>query len=536
MRLSCHVHSRGAALVVLTVLINLIPPVIAYASVNPVVTLVAPSMGASLTPDAGFSVTFRIIGGWASKVTDCALGQGFGNLDHPLVAFAIGELDANGLGMVWEDQNFGGPGRTTENLASHIVPNGIECTYKTFDPKSPGSWQGSSYSGISGVLEAQKWLGIPDNSTNVGDIKQIEIAWALDDMTGGSIVPQKAFFSAGKPSAPHITISGLTRGETVDFYKKYSVDVTMGKALTPTDISGEGDCEKFSQIAATATEVSYSAKCILWVEGQSNSLSVVGKVTTTDGQTFASEPTVVNVGKNSTPILRLSVTAGYGSHAKPGAGTTLEVTVVGSFTDDSLALPVAISGQKFKICLSAECAEFVTDSSGAFYYSKEVKAIHVTYALTSVYDGLLITKANLREQANGTQNMRDDFSPITGVFNYPQLPFPEKPLVSKIKITQVFAPAKVAWGKSFPVTVTSSGKGGANCEIDFQPTLNPLDKRGHYSLRIVAGKTAKIMIKPWFDQLASWPLMMACAPDGWPSLSPGSKRLVYDLGTVVLTN
>jgi hypothetical protein len=88
-------------------------------------------------------------------------------------------------------------------------------------------------------------------------------------------------------------------------------------------------------------------------------------------------------------------------------------------------------------------------------------------------------------------------------------------------------PKTIKWGKSFQVSIKTSGTGGALCEMVFQNPGWP-SRQGITPFRLTAGKTTNVTVRPWARLFLSYPLKYVCIPDGWPRINSDGSISIYD--------
>jgi len=499
-----------------------------FAAENPEIKLIAPQVGNIIVPDASFTVTLQLLGGWAATEKSCELGQSSGNRTHSLVYFAIGSIDETGNGLFW---NFGGDvAHTTMFMKTKIIPNGLECSFTTFEGDN-GSWRLTKEYGMAARNQGITWLNLPGESNSVGEIKKVIVSWGFQD---GPIGTRE--FTAGVPAAPVFKFEGVNRGDIVNYYKKYFIDTIIGNKLTPVEINGSGKCNKFRKINSNDIQSTYRSTCIVRVDHhEDDTTEIQAEVITEDGQTFKSESIPLNVGKKFHPIISIeSARTEYSEKSKPGNGTVLNFYLRGRFFLDKVQSSENISNFPFDICISGKCEIVKTDKDGFFQISKDVVGTKVNYSINGIYDGLKITKNNLAGRTGYSDDFNEngEYAEIAGELLMDKMPSPPKTYVSKISIVKASVPKSVKWGSTFTLRLTAKGKGGAKCEAYYQSTY----QSGVFPFRIKAGSTSSVTIRPTYYGLKAWPLAVACAPDGFPPLAPLSPRISYNLGTVTLTN
>jgi hypothetical protein len=88
-------------------------------------------------------------------------------------------------------------------------------------------------------------------------------------------------------------------------------------------------------------------------------------------------------------------------------------------------------------------------------------------------------------------------------------------------------PKTIKWGKSFQVSIKTSGSGGANCEMVYQNPGWP-SRQGITNFRLTAGRTTSVTVRPWARFFLSYPLKYVCIPDGWPRVNSDGSISIYD--------
>ena len=499
---------------------------------RPTIQLIDPTPTSVVTPDAGFKITFRVLGGWVSQDlksnNPCSSTLWSNDSSRRNLLVYIGGVDAAGNAKFLYDKVNSIQVMSFLFKTSKIIDGGIECTY------SAGSniawYDGSTLANYEAdrSKEAPLFGGVrmAIDALSVGPIKTISIAWAWHDEKQFTF----AKIAAGEPAAPKFSFKGIKQGDVIDGPTKYTVNVEMGKALTPSISEGRGaSCTELTLTSESSNTRIYESKCILNpapLRDEINILRLSFNLKTSDGQIFKSDELLVNASevlKSGKPIFSLR-TNGYGQapNSLTGSQTSHTVTFMGSLDLKKYGSSSPIPDQKFTICLKQSCGEAITDKNGDFTYTVVNLGTTPTYTFSSTYKGFAITRDNYEW---GQEN---DFSEISYSFTISEKAEPKPELKLTFSTVHVKNPPKnVKWGKSFTVSIATKGTGGAICEMSFQNPGWP-SRKGIVKFNLTAGTTTNVTVRPWIRLFLSYPLKYVCIPDGWPRINSDNTISLYD--------
>jgi hypothetical protein len=534
---------RVLVLTMLMVSLNFGVTTNAAAETRPTIQLIEPTPTSLVTPDAPFKITIRVTGGWVSKAikNSYPCGAALFSDENPKLLTYIGAVDAAGTTKAMYETGGGGNIFPFLFTASKILDDAVECT---FNAGSNIYWEDGGRFGNEEWIRTSKaiqygGLRMAKDATTYGPVKKISIAWAWEDEKRYTF----STIGAGESAIPKFSFIGIKQGDVIEGPTPFTVEVEIGKTLTPTASYSPGAaCGVLNFKSENLTHNKYESSCILNPAPLSDEIYILEfqfQVNTTGFYSFKSEAIKLNVGdtlKLGKPWLRLSVSkVGIASNSGLGNQTSHAVTFEGNlvlrkYSSSNLPIP----NQKFTICLNQNCGESITDQNGNFTYDVVNLGTSPIYTFTGAFRGIPITKDNYE------LGEKNNFSPIAYSFTIPEKlePKPELKLTHST-VHVIKPPTKVKWGKSFTVSIATKGTGGAICEMHFQNPGWP-SRKGITPFRLEAGSTTKITVKPWIRLFASYSLKYVCIPDGWPrmnsdnSISLFDKRVGGNMGNVTL--
>lgn len=333
---------------------------------TPKVTIVSPSQTQEITPDAPFNIVFNLTGGWASNASTCAPKD----LNRTGFVFALAQFDRDGNSnaLFWGGYTY----KTLDNvrsLTSKVLSNGIQCTLRILESNESywvSDWRRSDYTSITRDI-----LGIdPKEGEMIGDITSIAFGLAPWEDPKSS---QLFEFKAGPAGSPKLEILGLTRGEDIDFGKKFQVRVVVGKdnklQEKPYITGADGsECGKLSPQATTGTYNTYISECVLRSDSPTLARDVQAYIYTADGRLFKSNSVAVNFTNSGIPKLTLSVGSSneFAPESKPGKGTVVLVKIWGNLAITGGSQSVGLADKVVSLCIFKNCADAKLDSRGSF--------------------------------------------------------------------------------------------------------------------------------------------------------------------------
>jgi len=191
------------------------------------VTLMSPKPGSTVNPDLPLTLTLQLKGGPAATANKCD--------QDSLSAFEFGAqvIDANNRAksMRWGIENVAGygTGNFLYGWSAKIIPGGIECTTVTGMPRrvtSPFAYFGEGFNENDvGWFNTEQtiWSG---DITNFETPKRLDIAWNLS----GTL--QHTVFVTTTKGSPMVEISGLTRGQTIDYEAVFQISTNFASSET----------------------------------------------------------------------------------------------------------------------------------------------------------------------------------------------------------------------------------------------------------------------------------------------------------------
>ena len=505
-------------------------------------TLTSPLAGTKITPDAPFKITFDFVGNVAESAQDCAFRAVDSNGSTAVPWFQMAEFDGNGHMRIWKQESFG----SLLNIwQSKIIPNGIECSFTTFDTSSTslvGNWEDVSTN--DQTISALFGAPILDSS-QIGTITKVVLAWGIGDPNNftNSRIQE---FQAGESASPTFSFKGIARGETLNSVKTYTVDLSMGNSLALLDnaensFKSTGTCGQISK-TVNGNRTIYERRCTVNAaydaKRDDTTLSVSANVSTAQGGYFESEPTVLNIANTEYPVISLSdISYSYGRHSKPGHGTTVQLTGRGHLaiaTSSDVSQPnfENLTDASLTLCVSSNCSSVKIDEYGNFGLDKEVAGTSIKWTLQGKYKDFTILRSSLYDQTSSAllDFLNNKEIGDTGTVLPMPKPFVAPPVL--IRISNISIPSKVHWGSSFTIKVASSGSGSAKCEARFQDTL----QNGRFGFKLSAGKTAFVTVTPWANIQRLWPLTVVCIPNNWPSQTYLKFPIAVNAGSIALTD
>jgi hypothetical protein len=521
---------RVLVLTMLMVSLNFGVTSLEAAEMKPTIQLIEPTPTSLVTPDAPFKVTIRISGGWVSKVIQnkYPCGAALFSDEYPKLLTYIGAVDAAGTTKAMYETGGGGNIFPFLFSASKILDGAVECT---FNAGSNIYWEdGGRFANEEWIRTSRAiqygGLRMAKDAAAYGPVKKISITWAWEDEKQYNF----STINAGESALPKFSFIGIKQGDVIEGPTPFTVEVEIGKTLTPTEsYSGGASCGVLNLKSENLTHNKYESFCILNpapLRDETYILDFTFQVNTTGFYTFKSEAIKLNAGdtlKLGKPWLRLMATkVGIAPNSGLGSQTSHTATFEGEISLKKYGSDDSISGQRVTICLKQNCSDVFTDNSGKFEFTAENPGTSATYIFTGAFRGIPITNDNYES------GQKNDFSPISYSFTIPEK-LESKP---ELKLTHstvhvIKPPSKVKWGKSFTVSIATKGTGGAICEMHFQNPGWP-SRKGITPFRLDAGATTRITVKPWIRLFASYSLKYVCIPDGWPRINSDNSISLYD--------
>ena len=514
------------------------------AEMKPTIQLIEPTPTSLVTPDAPFKVTIRVSGGWISKVIQNSNPCGsalWSNNEYPNLLTYIGAIDAAGTAKAMYETGGGGNIFPFLFTTSKILDGAIECT---FNAGSNIYWEdGGRFANEEWIRTSRAiqygGLRMAKDAAEYGPVKKISIAWAWEDEKQYTF----STINAGESALPKFSFIGIKQGDVIEGPTPFTVEVEIGKTLTPTASYSPGaSCGALNLKSENLTHNKYESFCILNpapIRDETYILEFQFQVNTTGFYTFKSEAIKLNAGdtlKLGKPWLRLMATkVGIAPNSGLGSETSHTATFEGEISLKKYRSEDPISGQRVTICLKQNCLDVYTDSRGRFEFTAENPGTSATYIFTGAFKGIPITNDNYES------GQKNDFSPISYSFTIPEKLEPKAELKLTHSVTYVKKPpTNIKWGRSFTVAIATRGTGGASCEMYFQNPGWP-SWQGIVKFRLSAGTTTNVTVKPWVRIFKTYSLNYVCIPDGWPRLSNSSvpiaifdKRVVGSMGKVTL--
>lgn len=373
-------------LMLLTVLTQVLNVQMAKAANDPQIEILTATTPSEISPDAPFAISFKLIGGWAATATNCNRGE---NGNNPFsIALLEGDSSGNTKAYSWSGYSY----KSLSNLNdmdTRIIPEGLQCTVHFLKDTDSSVW----------VEDWKRWdyygttkdiIGInQDSKEDTGPISQI-IFGVRNENTKTSVV---STFRATKPSTPIITITGLTRGDEIEYLKKFQVSVDVGKNLPlRKEVYNYGDygsyCSALSEISNTSTRVVYVSDCYLLHNAiEYTNISAGVSIRAENGTTFKSNEIAVSFTKTGIPNLEWNINKEtiYAPSSTTGKGSKYVVNIIGSatlkFRDRTRNFPNHV----FDICVDGLCKKASSDDEGRVSISFETSNPKAKVEVTSMF-------------------------------------------------------------------------------------------------------------------------------------------------------
>lgn len=384
---------RQFSLISLIVLfLGLLPIQNSIADSDPTISISAPASSSLITPDAPFSLTFKIEGGWAAKYSDCRF-----NGSSKFLQIAIARVDNNGYSELFQS-TYPTWNPNSASFDSKITPNGIECTF-VVKPQKNGNWY-PDWQFLDSGQRAEKLLDLHLTSKNkLTKISKIVVGYQFASSIDNSDPTRtgRATFLAGNLASPVFQIEGVVRGENISYSKSYKVRLSLGEALTPSSIYsatvvGRNECSPLEKVSSNQGRDEYLSNCLYQAVGYLGPAEIRPSITTTDDQSFYADPIAVNIIKIGALSLDVQGYIKYGPNSKPGNLTTSSIRINGDLTLFAAGLGGSknLPNSMLKVCLNTSCSDVMTDSNGYFVVEKEVKGNIFTYTVEGKYDGVAV--------------------------------------------------------------------------------------------------------------------------------------------------
>lgn len=350
-------------------LINAILPTTSLAvapSDTPKVTIISPSATKEITPDAPFEIVFNLTGGWATNTSTCAPKD----LNRTGFVFALAQFDKDGNSnaLFWGGYTYKTLGNV-RTLTSKVLTNGVQCTLRILETNEntwESDWLRSDYTHTTREI-----LGIePVEGQKAGEITRIVFGLAPWEDPQSS---QLFEFRTGPAGSPKLEILGLSRGEEIDFGKKFQVRVVVGKEnklQEKLNVSGAdgSECGKLSLLTTSSTHNTYISECVLRSDSPNLAREVQAYIYTVDGRLFRSNSVTVNFINSGIPKLEVSVagTNEFAPESKPGKGTVVLVRARGNLRITGGNQTTGLADRVVNLCIFEKCVETKLDSDGSF--------------------------------------------------------------------------------------------------------------------------------------------------------------------------
>ena len=463
---------------------------------SPTFKLVSPSINSGFSYSSPFTLAFDLSGGWAQSLQSC------GDISYEKFKFDT-IIRVTPTQIIYVDWQSRGNGRTFFDWQTKINANGISCSLKVGDLNgAPGRWNG--HLGLQATASLNDLFGNVEDGFEVEKVtgaQNVIFGWMVDGVKGTSTI-------VSKKEEPTIEFIGISRGDEITYNKSYTIRATIPNSFGESTAKLPDDCARSSKTdGPSSTVLIYECYSISKYLGTKEL-----RMDITNGITSVSKSVLVNFIAAGEPQIEVEPTIVLTSDSQyNNEKFQAEIDVWLSLERDGDSPKIDFSKYSANVCVNTDCKTVMFDSKGTLKRLATVPhqpGAEVAWKVDVDFHGVKMTDS-------GSQS----FSPIAKPIIVPKVPISIKYSV----------PATVRWGNAFPISIKAFGKGTARCTIWFQATS---PTQGAYSIKLTAGKTSKISIRPTYYKLASWPISMRC----W--FSSGGQDWSFDssLGHIVLTN
>ncbi len=366
---------------------------------NPLsVKLLTPSVNMKITPGVPITLTFEFTGDGALSQTEC-LTYIRENLN-----IAVLRTDSANRAEFWASNAYGG-GLKTRNLEAAFyqfkaTSNGFTCSTRIED-KGWGDWYLSNL--IKGTsLDTEDINSMIPNTFSEGkpsEINQYKVYWRA---RGDKNPPNVSTFAAVANALPVVKILGISRGETIKYWKPFQVQVEYSPQIKIGELTASLDSRRLTcgdqiEILKTSERIQIQKTCLVFAERDYPSRSLRASVDTNAGRTYSSEEVLLNMGDIGNLISYAKVTPDWGKNSKVGGKTTIEIKIDGElYIEDSRGVggrslqSIPVPGVALNICISGNCTKVITDTNGNYTFIRELKGTDAVVSIEGFYNGFSI--------------------------------------------------------------------------------------------------------------------------------------------------